>query len=96
MHFPRLPRSFLVAAFLAPAFAFAAPTLPGIGAAMKQKVDEKEIAGAVTVVLAKDKVLHLESTGYADLAAKKPITPDTLFWIASMSKPVTEIGRAHV
>lgn len=83
---------FLFAAFLSTATAFAAdsfPTLPGVGAAMQAKVAENEIAGAVTVVADKDRILHLESTGFANVAAKKPMTPDTLFWIASMSKPVT-------
>ena len=56
---------------------------------MQEIVAKNEIAGAVTVVVAKDKLLHLESTGLADVAAKKPMTPDTLFWIASMTKPVT-------
>ncbi len=65
------------------------PTLPGIGAAMQEMVAKNEIAGAVTVVLTKDKVLHIESTGLADVAAKRPMTPDTLFWIASMTKPIT-------
>ena len=71
-----------------PAFADE-PTLPGIGAAMQEMVTKNEIAGAVTVVVAKDKLLHLASTGLADVAAKKPMTADTLFWIASMTKPVT-------
>ena len=65
------------------------PMLPGIGAAMQEMVAENEIAGAVTVVVTKDKVLHLESTGLADVAAKRPMSPDTLFWIASMTKPIT-------
>jgi len=70
--------------------AFAAdPQLPGIGSAMQELVAQNEVAGAVTVVVAKDKILHLESTGLADVAAKRPMTPDTLFWIASMTKPVT-------
>ena len=30
-----------------------------------------------------------ESTGLADVASKRPMTPDTLFWIASMTKPIT-------
>src|SRR6185503_10011949 len=50
---------------------------------------KNEIAGAVTVVVTKDRILHLESTGFADVDAKRPMTPDTLFWIASMTKPVT-------
>lgn len=67
----------------------AEPTLPGIGDAMREMVTKNEVSGAVTVVLAKDKVLHLESTGLADVATKRPMTPDTIFWIASMTKPIT-------
>jgi len=55
------------------------PTLPGIGAAMQGMVAKNEIAGAVTVVATKDKVLHLECTGLADVEAKKAMTPNTLF-----------------
>jgi len=65
------------------------PTLPGISPAMQEMVSKNEVAGAVTMVVTKDKVLHLESTGLADAASKRPITPDTLFWIASMTKPIT-------
>ena len=82
----RLPAILALSAALS---AFADPKLPGIGAAMQEMVAKNEIAGAVTVVVAKDKVLHLESTGFADVAAKRPMTPDTLFWIASMTKPIT-------
>ena len=66
--------------------------LPGIGAAMQEMVARQEIAGAVTAVVSKDRVLHLEATGSADLATKRPMTPDTLFWIASMTKPVTGVA----
>jgi CubicO group peptidase (beta-lactamase class C family) len=65
------------------------PKLSGVGPAMQAMIAKNEIAGAVTVVVKKDTVLHLESTGFADVAAKKPMTPGTLFWIASMTKPIT-------
>src|SRR5688572_13679061 len=68
------------------------PILPGIGSAMEEMVANNEIAGAVTMVVAKDKTLHLENTGLADVAAKRPMTADTLFWIASMTKPVTGVA----
>ena len=42
------------------------PVLPGVAAAMQEIVAKSEIAGAVTVVVTKDKMLHLESTGSAD------------------------------
>ena len=70
----------------------AEPKLPGVGAAMQEMIAKNEIAGAVTVVVRKDKVLHLESSGFADVAAKKPMAPDTLFWIASMTKPITGVA----
>src|SRR6202161_3687196 len=70
----------------------ASPKLPGVGAAMQAAVDAHEISGAVTVVVTKDKVVHLETTGLADIAANKPMRPDTLFWIASMTKPVTAVS----
>ncbi len=70
----------------------AAPQLSGIGTAMQGTIDAREIAGAVTVVVTKDKVLHLEATGLADIAGKKPMQPDSLFWIASMTKPVTAVA----
>lgn len=63
--------------------------LPGVGAAVQEMIAKNEIAGAITVVVAKDKVLHLESTGLADVAANRAMTPETLFWIASMTKPIT-------
>src|SRR5256884_8810119 len=86
-----------------PAFADG-PKLPGIGAAMQEMAANNEIAGAVTVVVAKDKLLHIESTGLADVTAKRTMTPDTLFWIASMTKPITgtailmlqDEGKLHV
>lgn len=51
-------------------------------------VDDHVLAGAVTLVADKDKVLSLEAVGYSDVAAKRPMRTDDLFWIASMSKPI--------
>ena len=66
-----------------------APTFPGVGRAMQEMIAKSEIAGAVTVVATRDKILHLEASGFADIAAQRPMTTDTVFWIASMTKPVT-------
>jgi CubicO group peptidase (beta-lactamase class C family) len=80
----------LSAALCLTRFAWAGePILPGIGTAMQEMVAKNEIAGSVTVVVAKDQVLHIESIGLADVAAKRPMSPETLFWIASMTKPIT-------
>ncbi len=52
-------------------------------------MDDHTLAGAVTLVANKDKVLSLEAVGFADIAAKTPMRTDDLFWIASMSKAMT-------
>ena len=62
---------------------------PRIADSLQPFVDSHTLAGAVTLVASRDKVLSLEAVGYADVAAKTPMKTDNLFWIASMSKPMT-------
>ena len=52
-------------------------------------MDSHQLAGAVVMVSTKDSTLNLEPAGYADLSARKPMRTDAIFWIASMSKPIT-------
>ena len=47
------------------------------------------LAGAVTLVAAKDKVVSVETVGFMDVKGKVAMRPDALFWIASQSKPIT-------
>jgi CubicO group peptidase (beta-lactamase class C family) len=56
---------------------------------VQEFIDKKEIAGAVTLVATRERVLQLETVGEADIATHAPMKPDTIFWIASMTKPVT-------
>lgn len=60
-----------------------------LAGALQPFVDDRVLAGAVTLVADKDKVLEVGTVGWADVAAKKPMTEDAMFWIASMSKPIT-------
>ncbi|MEO8268108.1 MAG: serine hydrolase domain-containing protein [Aureliella sp.] len=52
-------------------------------------VASKEIAGAVVLVADKQGVLALRDYGWADIEHAKPMSDDSIFWIASMSKPIT-------
>jgi CubicO group peptidase (beta-lactamase class C family) len=70
----------------------AEPKLPGVRAAMEEMIAKNEIAGAVTAVVTKEKFLDLEAIGFADVESKRPMAPDTLFWVASMTKPVTAVA----
>lgn len=64
------------------------PSSP-VAAALQPFVDRRWIAGAVALVADKDRVLGLEAFGHADAARKRWLRPDTLFWIASITKPIT-------
>lgn len=65
------------------------PATGKIAEVLKSFVDKHELAGAVTLVANADKVLDLEAVGWADMAEKKPMRADSIFWIASQSKPIT-------
>ena len=57
--------------------------------ALQPFVDSGTLAGAVLAVASKEKILSLDAVGFEDIAGKQPMRPDSLFWIASMSKPMT-------
>jgi CubicO group peptidase (beta-lactamase class C family) len=64
------------------------PSIESVNAALQQFVDSHELSGAVTLIADRDRILHLGAVGVADLESGRPMTPDTLFWIASMTKPI--------
>ncbi|MEI9945792.1 MAG: serine hydrolase domain-containing protein [Chitinophagaceae bacterium] len=68
------------------------PKLPGIHEAMQKFIDAGDIAGAETLVVTKDKTLHTDVAGLANMESKEPMQANTLFWIASMTKPVTAVS----
>ncbi|MGC3971732.1 MAG: serine hydrolase domain-containing protein [Pirellulales bacterium] len=57
--------------------------------AVEPFVKRNELAGAVMLVADKDKVLACDTVGFADIAEKREMTSDALFWIASQSKTLT-------
>jgi CubicO group peptidase (beta-lactamase class C family) len=64
-------------------------TLAKIPQAMLAFVENHQMSGAVTLVAKDGQVAHLEAVGLADVAGNRPMQNDTLFCIASMTKPVT-------
>jgi CubicO group peptidase (beta-lactamase class C family) len=56
---------------------------------MQKFVDDGTISGAVTLVARHGRVAALDAVGQADIADRKAMKPDTMFWIASMTKPIT-------
>jgi CubicO group peptidase (beta-lactamase class C family) len=67
----------------------APPVIEAVDLRMKNFVEAKEISGAVTLVADEEQILHLAATGLADIENKTPMAADSIFWIASMTKPIT-------
>jgi CubicO group peptidase (beta-lactamase class C family) len=85
---------FLTVIFLPLSFALAQTTasLDSIPARMHDMIVANEVPGAVTVVATRDSVLRMNAQGWADPEHKSFMRVDSIFWIASMSKPITAIA----
>ncbi len=63
--------------------------LARIRPAVKRLIDNKQIAGAITLVARHGQVVHLETHGMMDVASTRPMQRDAILRIYSMSKPIT-------
>ena len=62
--------------------------LKRIGSFVQEYIDADRIAGAVTLVARKGKVVHFEAQGWRDKENGVPMTEDTIFVLMSMTKPI--------
>ena len=69
-----------------------AERLERIRPVMQGYVDDGNLPGFLTVVARHGKIVHFETIGMRDVENKKPIEPDTIFRIYSMSKPITSVA----
>jgi CubicO group peptidase (beta-lactamase class C family) len=82
------------ATLLLPTLSRAQDKFAGVPAAVQPFVDQGEISGAVLLLADRDRVLHLSAVGQSDLASGRKMRTDDIFWIASMTKPITAVGVA--
>jgi len=73
------------------------PTSPGLrpsarSACLREFVDAGELGGAAALAWRNREVVHMATVGYRDLASGLRVERDTVFRIASMSKPVTTVA----
>jgi CubicO group peptidase (beta-lactamase class C family) len=54
-------------------------------------VEEGVVSGIVTLVADESRILHLAALAKSDLGSGRPMKTDDLFWIASMTKPITAV-----
>lgn len=84
----------------APATPSLAPSAVGVSAqrlqrlhdGMKGFVDRNEAAGIVTLIMREGRLVDLHATGFQDQDSKTPMRTNTMFRIASMTKPITSVA----
>lgn len=59
---------------------------------LNRHVSQKHVAGAVALVSQRDRIVLQHVVGWQDVAARKSIRRDTMFRIASMTKPITSVA----
>ena len=63
--------------------------LARIEPAMQRYIDDQLVPGVITAIMRHGKLVHLSVQGEMDVAANRPMREDTVFRIASMTKPIT-------
>src|SRR5262245_49059338 len=74
-------------------------TTAGLDALTKEfrsLVDNQKRAGVTTLVARHGKVVHFDAYGKADAASGAPLKPDSIFRIASMTKPITGVAMMQL
>ncbi len=84
-----LAASLALCAGVGPLRAAESATAVDVIATLQPFVARQVLAGAVTLVADKEGIVSHQAIGMADIAAKKPMTLDALFWVASTSKMFT-------
>src|SRR2546429_5192781 len=74
------------------ALEFSSSRLGRIAAWQQTQVDAGAFSGAVAAIARNGKVVYLRAAGFRDRAKTTPLQTDAIFWIASMTKPVTSVA----
>jgi len=74
------------------ALGFSSSRLARIAAWQQAQVDAGAFSGAVAAIARNGKVAYLRAVGFRDRARTVPLQGDAIFWIASMTKPVTSVA----
>lgn len=66
--------------------------LDRIPAALQAYVDQGVLAGIVTMVCHRDEIVQVNTLGWREIESRSPMQRDTLFRLASMTKPITSVA----
>jgi CubicO group peptidase (beta-lactamase class C family) len=71
---------------------FSTPGIKAFEQAFRSLVDQQQLAGVTTLIARHGKIVHFDAYGVQDLETKQPVTKDTIFRIASMTKPIVGVA----
>jgi CubicO group peptidase (beta-lactamase class C family) len=71
---------------------FSSSRLGRIGESLRRLEDQGKCAGAVSLLVRRGRVVHLEATGFSDLETRRPMDRNGIFRLASMTKPITSLA----
>ena len=80
----------------AEALGFSSSRLARIATWQQAQVDSGAFTGAVAAISRNGKVAYLQSVGFRDGGKTMPLQPDAIFWIASLTKPVTSVAAMRL
>lgn len=59
---------------------------------VKAQIDQRNIPGAVSLIMRNGVIVHKSSYGYSNVTTKTPMKTDDLFFIQSMTKPIITVA----
>ena len=66
--------------------------LARIGEHWQRYIDAGKLAGTLTLIARRGKVAYCEGLGHLEIERRRPVTPDAVWRIYSMTKPITSVG----
>jgi CubicO group peptidase (beta-lactamase class C family) len=78
------------------AVGFSTAGLDALQAEFRGLVDQKKLAGVTTLVARHGKVVHMDTYGVANATTGETLKPDSIFRIASMTKPITGVAMMQL
>jgi methyl acetate hydrolase len=72
------------------------PGVAGMDSALRGAVERKDVPGVVALLTDRRRVLYQGAFGVADVSTGRALTPDALFRIASMTKPITSVAAMQL
>ena len=68
------------------------PSYAAVDAVMENFIREHSIPGASLAITDQGRLVYARGFGYSDVGKREPVTTDSLFRIASISKPITAVA----